>query len=73
MTPIPKPRPNHERYLASLRAMTPGQRLEKAFELSEFSKALFVHGLRKRFGHLDEEAFHKLFLERLELCHNRNY
>ncbi len=53
--------------------MTPEERLMKAFELSEFSKQLFIHGLRKRFPDLDEREFKKLLLERLDKCHNRNY
>lgn len=69
----PKPHPNHHEYIAILRRMTPAQRLEKAFELSEFSKELFREGLRQRFPRLSEEAFHRLFLERLAKCHNRNY
>lgn len=68
-----KPRPNHARYLEALRAMTPEQRLLKAFDLSEFSKRLFKEGLRKRFPDLSEEAFHRLLLSRLAKCHNRNY
>ena len=51
--------------------MTPEQRLMKAFELSEFSTKLFIHGLRKRFPDLDEAEFHKLYMERLEKCYNR--
>jgi len=31
-------------YLKILRRMTPEERLKKAFELSEFSKALFLEG-----------------------------
>jgi len=69
----PKPRPNHKHYLEVLRNMTPEQRLLKAFELSAFCKALFREGLRRRFPDLPEEEFHKLFLARLALCHNRNY
>ena len=53
--------------------MTPEQRLLKAFELSEFSRQLFIHGLRRRFPDLDEAAFRRLVLERLAKCHNRNY
>ena len=68
-----KPRRNHGKYLEVLRRMTPAQRLRKAFELSEFAKKLFIHGLRNRFPGLSEEAFHKLFLKRLEKCHNQNY
>ncbi len=57
-----KPRPNHRQYLEVLRRMTPAQRLNKAFELSEFSKRLFKQGLRKQFPDLSEAK-----------CHNRNY
>ncbi len=69
----PKKRPNHQRYLQFLKALTPEQRLLKAFELSEFSKALFVEGLRKRFPETDPEEFRRILLARLEKCHNRNY
>jgi hypothetical protein len=68
-----KPRPNHQRYLASLQQMGPQARLQKAFELSEQSKRLFRLGLRQRFPDLSEEDFHQLYLQRLALCHNRNY
>ncbi len=47
-------------------------RLRKAFELSDFSKRLFVHGLRRRFPSLSSEEFHRLVLERLAKCHNRS-
>jgi len=53
--------------------MTPEQRLSKAFELGAFAKQLFLEGLRQRFGHLPKEEFHRLYLERLAKCHNRNY
>jgi hypothetical protein len=53
--------------------MTPEQRLGKAFELTEMSRALFVTGLRARFPNLPREDFHALVLSRLEKCHNRNY
>jgi hypothetical protein len=69
----PKPRPNHRRYLEVLRHLSPEQRLRKALELSDFSKALFKEGLRKRFPNLTETEFQHLFLERLSKCHNRNY
>lgn len=69
----PKPRPNRQLYIEILRKMTPQERLQKAFELSDFSKQLFIHGLRKRYPNLSEEEFHKLLLERLAKCYNRNY
>ena len=68
-----KPRPNHQRYIEILRSMTPEQRLQKAFEMSDFVKALFKQGLRERFPDLSEAEFHQLYLDRLEKCHNSNY
>ncbi len=53
--------------------MSPEQRLLKAFELTEFTRRLFEHGLRKRFPELTEEEFQKKLKERLDKCHNRNY
>lgn len=49
MTDTLKERPNHAAYLEVLRRMTPEQRLTKAFELSEATRALFRQGLRERF------------------------
>lgn len=68
-----KKRLNHKLYLEILRKMTPEQRLMKAFELTEFSKQLFIYGLRKRYPDVSEEEFHKILLKRLDKCHNRNY
>jgi 23S rRNA A2030 N6-methylase RlmJ len=68
-----KERPNDSMYLEVLRRMTPEQKLAKAFELSEMARQLFRQGLRERFPELSEEDFHKLYLERLARCHNRNY
>lgn len=69
----PNPRPNHWRYIEILRQMTSEQRLVKACELSEFTKQLFIPGLRQRRPDLNEEEFHKLLLARLEKSHNRNH
>ena len=68
-----KERLNHKIYIQVLRQMSPEERLLRAFELSEFTRQLFVHGLRKRFPDLSDEEFKKLLLERLDKCHNRNY
>ena len=68
-----KKRPNHQLYLAILRKMTPEQRLLKAFELSEFSRQIFRHGLRRRFTGKSEAEITKTYLECLDKCHNRNY
>jgi hypothetical protein len=68
-----KPAPNHAVYLRVLRAMTPERRLQKAFELGVTARALFEHGLRRRFPGLDGAALRRLVRERLDRCHNRNY
>jgi hypothetical protein len=67
-----KPRPNHRRYLEVLRAMTPEQRLSKAFELSQMAKDLFLTGLARRFPQLSDAERKRVFLKRLAKCHNRN-
>jgi hypothetical protein len=69
----PKPRPNHRLYIEILRKMTPEQRLLKTFELSDFAKSLFIHGLRKRFPNATPERFAQIVKERLDKCRNRNY
>ena len=53
--------------------MTPEEKLRKVFELSELGKTLFLQGLRKRFPEASPEELHRIFLDRLEKCHNRNY
>jgi len=68
-----KLRPNHQIYLTILRRMTPEQRLLKALDLSEFSKRLFISGLRKRFRGLSDSEFKQLAFNYLKECHNRNY
>src|SRR5437868_4783251 len=69
----PKPRPNDRIYLEVLAKMTPEQRLLKAFELSDFTRALFEEGLRKRFPDATEDELRRILLERLAKCHNNNY
>ena len=73
MNECTKPRPNHRRYLEVLRRMTPQERLRKAFELSQFSRTLFVEGLRRLHPDASAEEFQRVLLERLERCHNRNF
>ena len=68
-----KERPNHQLYIQILRSMSPEARLLKCFELSEFVRELFLHGLRKRFQDKSEAEIKAIYLKRLEKCHNRNY
>jgi hypothetical protein len=68
-----KPQPNRKRYIEILRRMTPAERLQKSFELTELSRQLFKDGLRRRHPDLSPQELHQLFLKRLARCHNRNY
>jgi hypothetical protein len=53
--------------------MTPEQRLRKACELGAMTRAMFEHGLRRRFPGLITAALAGLLRERLDRCHNRSY
>lgn len=66
-----KPRPNHRVYLRILRAMTPDERLRKAFELSELSRTLFRDGLRARFPDMPEDELKRLYIARLRKSQDR--
>ncbi|MFO0969090.1 MAG: hypothetical protein U0793_26345 [Gemmataceae bacterium] len=68
-----KPQPNHARYIEIVRRMTPEEKLSKTFELSEFAKALFLQGVRNRNPGASEEEIHRMYIEGLLKCHNRNY
>ncbi len=68
-----KQRTNHQQYIRALTNMSAQQRLNKALELSAFTKQLFIHGLQKRFPDKTEEEIKQLYLKRLEKCYNRNY
>lgn len=65
--------PGHDEYIRVLRDMSPKKRLELTFELTEFSRDLFLHGLKKRFPEKSEAEIQMIFLERIEKCHNANY
>jgi len=69
----PKQRPHHALYLRILRAMTPEQRLAKAFELGEMGRELLRADIRQRNPKCSEEALRALELDRIARCHNRNY
>ena len=68
-----KKRPNHRHYTQILCSMSPEERLMKPFEVTEFPREPFLIGLRKRFPNLTEDELKRLYLERLDKCHNRNY
>jgi hypothetical protein len=60
-------------YIRSLQTLTPEQRLDIAFELTEFSRELFRKGLRDRFPEKTEKEIGQIFLEGIDWCHNKNY
>jgi hypothetical protein len=66
-----KPQPNDTRYLAIVRAMTPAQRLEKSFELTEYSRQLMKDGIRRRNPGATEQQVHHIFVDRLLKCHRQ--
>ncbi len=68
-----KPSPNRKQYLTTLIKMSAEQRLLKALELSAITKELFISGLHKRFSDKTETEIHKIYLQRLAKCYNRNY
>jgi hypothetical protein len=65
-----KPRPNHGRYLDILRRMTPAQRLEKSFELTEHARALFKSGLKRLHPELNDNELHHLYISRMRQIQN---
>jgi hypothetical protein len=69
----PKVQTNHKKYLTILRSLGPEGRLKKAFELSAFSKQLFLEGLRRRFPEKNENELISIYRDRIAQCHNRNY
>ena len=51
--------------------MSPEERISKAFELSAWSRQLFMAGLRERFPELGPEELRDLYVQRLLKCHSR--
>lgn len=68
-----KPHPNRRVYLATLRRMSPEERLSKAFELTDMTRELLRDGLRERFPDRSEADLQRLYIDRLTKCHNRRY
>ena len=71
--PARKPRPNHQRTLQILRAISPQEKLAQVFKLNERTLELMRIGLRRRFPDLEEAAFQQVYMQMRERCHNRNY
>lgn len=60
-------------YIETLRRLTPEEKLMRVFDLHEFATGVFMQGLRKRFPDADDSQIHKIYLDRIDKCHNRNY
>ena len=73
MDPLPSSDEEHQAYLRILAQIPPGEKMLRAMELSDLGRRMLKDALRSAFPQLDEERLHRLYLERLELCHNRNY
>ena len=65
--------PNKQRYRDILKDMSPQEKLEKSFELTEFANSAFRAGLKTRYPNLTADELEQLYQERLRKCHNRNY
>ena len=63
----------HREYIKIIRRLTPEERLKKCFELNELTKQLFLTGLKNRFPDLSQEEIKKLYLKRINKCHNLDY
>jgi hypothetical protein len=68
-----KKSPDHKEYIRMMRKMSPEDRLRKAFELTELTKNLFLAGLKNRFPDLPDKEIKKIYLKRIDKCHNSNY
>jgi hypothetical protein len=66
-----KQQPNHRLYVTILRRMGAENRLKKAFELSEFSRALLRRGLEITHPELSEPERERLYRERVHKASNR--
>jgi hypothetical protein len=71
MTPALKP--NREAYVESLRRLGPDGRLRVAIELTEATQRMLRDAIATRHPELPEAERHRIYLERLRQCRNRNY
>ena len=53
--------------------MSPQEKLEKSFELTELANAANLAGLRQRYAHLSDDELGQLYRERRIACHNQMY
>ena len=65
--------PNKQQYHAILRSMSPQEKVEKSFELTELAYSAFRAGLKSRCPHLSDDELEQLYQEKRKTCHNQNY
>jgi hypothetical protein len=65
--------PDHKEYIKMMRKMYPEDRLRKSFEMTELSRKLFLAGLKNRFPNLSDKEIKKIYLKRIDKCHNSNW
>lgn len=68
-----KKRPNHQIYMQTLKKLTPEEKLNIVFGLSQLGRNLFFTGLQARYPDLPKEKVAEIYLQRIYKCHNRNY
>lgn len=66
-------RQTHKEYIKILKKMTPGERLQKALELSDLTKNLFITGLKMRYPDYSEKDIINLYIEKIHKCHVSDY
>lgn len=63
---------NHRIFINILRRMTPEMKLSKAFELSIFSKDLYLYNLQRRCPGLDREELSARYEGELAKCYEKS-
>lgn len=63
----------HKEYIKILKKMTPQQRLQRALELSDLTKSLFITGLKLRYPDHSEEDIKNLYIKKVYKCHHSDY
>jgi len=53
--------------------MSPQEKVEKSFELTELAYSAFRAGLKSRCPHLSDDELEQLYQEKRKTCHNQNY
>jgi hypothetical protein len=65
-------KPDRETWIQCLRSMTPQERLSIALKMTEDAKQQIRADLHRKFPHLNEEQFHKLYLKRIAQWQNED-